>query len=251
MDSDIIRYLKKLPLFQGMPEPVIVDMAQEVTVRKLAKDEVLFRKGDPGDALYMIRTGWVKIVTEDNDGDELVLNHSGPTEVIGEMAVIDGEPRSAGVVALTPVDILELKRETFMSALRKQPLLALDIMRNLSARMRYATTYIEKAIEWSHRIAEGDYGFAIDQIQTERSTIVDTRQANEARARELLSAFFEMVEGVKAREENLMQQLQQLSIEIDDKKRQQEFENLTESTFFTNLKSAAIKLRQQREAEEE
>ena len=144
----IIKYLKKLPLFDGLPQAIIVDMAEGVTTQKLVKDEILFRRGDPGNSLFVIRTGWVKITTEDGDGDELVLNHCGPSEVIGEMALIDEEPRSASVVALSPVELLELRRETFMDALYKQPLLAVDVMRNLSARIRYATTYIEKAIEW-------------------------------------------------------------------------------------------------------
>jgi CRP-like cAMP-binding protein len=247
---DIIKYLQKLPLFQGLPEGIIVEMAQGVTSRQMSKDEVLFSRGDPGKSLFVIRTGWVKITTHDSDGDELVLNHCGPSEVIGEMALLDEEPRSASAIALSPIKVLELKRDTFMEALYKQPLLAIDVMRNLSARVRYATTYIEKAIEWSHRIAEGDYNFAIDQIQSVQSTFVG-QKADEARAGELLSAFFKMAQGVQEREENLKQQLRQLTIKIDDKKRQEEFESLTESTFFTNLKTAAQKLREEREAEKD
>jgi CRP-like cAMP-binding protein len=248
--TDIIRYLQKLPLFQGLPEAIIIDMAEGVSSCKLAKDDVLFEKGGPGNSLFVIRTGWVKITTVDGDGDELVLNHCGPSEVIGEMALIDEEPRSASVVALSPVEVLELKRDTFMEALYKQPLLAVDVMRNLSARIRYATTYIEKAIEWSHRIAEGDYSFAMDQIQTVQSTMI-RQKSDEARAGELLSAFFEMARGVQEREEHLKQQLRKLSIEVDETKRKQEFESLTESTFFSNLKSAAQQMREQRNKSEE
>jgi CRP-like cAMP-binding protein len=243
--ADIIKYLQKLPLFQGLPEGIIVDMSQGVMTRRLAKDEILFQRGGPGSSLFVIRTGWVKITTVDGDGDELVLNHCGPSEVIGEMALIDEEPRSASVVALTDAEILELKREIFMEALHKQPLLAVDVMRNLSARIRYATTYIEKAIEWSHRIAEGDYSFAMDQIQTVQSTMM-RQKSDEARAGELLSAFFEMVRGVQEREEHLKQQLRELSIEVDETKRKQDFESLTDSTFFTNLKTAARHMREER-----
>ena len=248
--ADIQKYLKKLPLFQGLPEDMLIDMAAGVTSRKLVKDEVLFQRGGPGDSLAVVRTGWVKITTVDGDGDELVLNHCGPSEVIGEMALIDGEPRSASVIALSPVEALELKRDTFMEALHKQPLLAVDVMRNLSGRIRYATTYIEKAIEWSHRIAEGDYSFAMNQIQTVQSTMI-REKSDEARAGLLLSAFFEMVQGVQEREENLKQQLRELSIEVDETKRKEEFENLTESTFFNNLKSAAQKMREERRRIEE
>lgn len=248
--TDTIKYLKKLPLFQGLPEALIEDMAPEVASRNLAKDEALFQRGGPGNSLFIIRTGWVKITTVDGDGDELVLNHCGPSEVVGEMALIDEEPRSASVIALSPVTVLELRRDTFMTALHKQPMLAVDVMKNLSSRIRYATTYIEKAIEWSHRIAEGDYGFAMDQIQNVQSTMI-LQKSDEARAGQLLSAFFEMVRGVQEREENLKQQLRKLSIEVDETKRQQEFESLTDNTFFGNLKSAAQQMREQREKEKE
>jgi CRP-like cAMP-binding protein len=248
--ADIIKYLKKLPLFEGLPEGIINEMAQEVTTRKLAKDEILFHRGGPGDSLFVVRTGWVKITTVDGDGDELVLNHCGPSEVIGEMALIDEEPRSASVIALSPVEVIELKRDTFMEALYKQPLLAVDVMRNLSGRIRYATTYIEKAIELSHRIAEGDYSFALDQIQTVQSTMI-REKSDEDRAGLLLSAFFEMVQGVQQREENLKQQLRELSIEVDETKRREDFESLTESTFFSNLKSAAQRMREERNKTEE
>ena len=250
MDVDTTRYLRKLRLFQNIPDDVLAEMATTVERRHLAKDEILFRKGDPGASVYIVRTGWVKIVTEDKDGHELVLNHAGPAEVVGEMSLIDQEPRSAGVIALSPVEVLELKRGAFLNMLDKYPPLALDVMRNLARRVRFATTYIEQAIALSHRIAEGDYSFAMDQIQNVQSTIVDTRKEADVRANEMLSAFFRLVEGVKAREDSLKQQLRQLSIEIDESKRVQEVEKLTESTFFTNLKSAAQQLRQQRERED-
>jgi CRP-like cAMP-binding protein len=249
MDSnDTIEYLKNLPLFKGLPEGVIVEMSEGVHSLTLAKDDILFERDTPGNSMFIVRTGWVKITTEDGDGDELVLNHCGPSEFVGEMALIDEEPRSASVVALTPVTALELHRDVFMAALHKQPMLAVDVMKNLSSRIRYATTYIEKAIEWSHRIAEGDYSFAMDQIQDVQSTML-RQKSDEARAGEMLAAFFEMARGVQEREENLKQQLRELSIEVDEKKRKQEFKSLTDSTFFGNLKTAAQEMRRQRELE--
>ena len=211
---------------------------------------MLFRKGDPGDSLYMIRTGWVKIVTEDAQHKELVLNKCGPGEVIGEMSLIDSAPRSASVVALTPVEILVLKREAFLEELGAHPTLAMDVMRNISGRLRFATTYIEKAIEWSQRIAEGDYSFAIQQIKDNQDSIAGVRQPDEARAAELLSAFFRLVEGVKQREETLKQQVRELKIQIDEAKRKQEVEDLTGSDFFARLKAQSEELRRQRARDE-
>lgn len=240
--QNIADHLKNIPLLQGLPHEAIEALAGEVKVRHLEAGQSLFHKGDVGSAVYMIRTGWVKIVTENESGDELVLNHCGPGEVVGEMALIDHEPRSAGVVTLSEVDLLELKRDAFMQVLARQPILALDIMRNFSARLRFSTTYIEKAIEWSRRIAAGDYYLTFEEIASANG-IVDRTKADDVRAVELLSAFFEMVEGVRSREEELKQQLRELSIEIDEAKRRKTFEEVAQSTFFKDLKSSVQQIR--------
>lgn len=231
-----------------MPVEAIEVLAAEVTARHYETGDVLFQKGADGSAVHMIRSGWVKIVTEDAAGDELVLNHCGPGEVVGEMALIDNEPRSASVVALSPVDVLELERDAFIQVLSRQPLLALDVMRNFSARLRFSTIYIEKAIEWSRNIAAGDYHLTIAEIES-ASGIVDRNKTDDARAVELLSAFFDMVEGVRTREEALKQQLRDLSIEIDEAKRRQAFEEVAQSSFFQDLKSSVQEIRKRQSDE--
>lgn len=247
--QNVVESLKKIPLLQDLPQETIEEMARQVRPHYLEQGDVLFRKGQPGDAVYIIRSGWVKIVTENAGGEELTLNHCGPGEVVGEISLIDGEPRSAGVVALEAAEVLELKREAFMDELARQPLLALDVMRNLSARLRFATTYVEKAIEWSNRIAEGDYNFAIEQIQSE-SGVVDRDKADDVRAGELLAAFFHMVEGVRTREETLKQQLRDLSIEIDEAKRREAFEQVAQSPFYQELKASLQQMRRRQSDEE-
>ena len=249
MDAGKIEHLHKLSLFKNLPPDILSYLDSQLEERRFVKDEALFNRGELGDSLYIIRFGWVKITIEDNGGEELVLNQCGPGEVVGELSLIDDEPRSANVIALSPVTALELKRQAFFDILEKNPHLHFDIMRNIATRLRFATTYIEKAIEWSHRIAEGDYRMALDQIQTVQSTIVQNANDEAARANQLLSAFFRMIEGLKKREDDLKEQLRDLSINIDQNKRQAEFEKITENTFFNNLKTAAQQLRQQRHTE--
>lgn len=238
--------LQKLPLFGDLPQDMLKEIARKMAQRALGKDEELFHKGDPGDALYVIRTGWVKIVTENAHGEELILNQCGPSDAIGEMALVDGQPRSASVIAQSDTEILRLSRDDFLSVLDNRPALALDIIRNVSARLRFATTYIEQAIEWSKRIAEGDYASAIKEIQTSRSSAGTSGQSDVDKASELLSAFFSMVQGVKEREDKLRNQLRQLTIQIDEARRHEEFETLTNSDFFKDLKESAQKMREQK-----
>jgi CRP-like cAMP-binding protein len=238
MNNEIVR-LKKAFLFQGLPDDVLETLAQKVTHQKLAKDSVLFHRGDVGDALYIIDEGGVKIVREDEQGGELVLNRCGPGEAIGEMSLFDQEPRSASIVAVTDSQVLELKREAFLDLLDQRPDVALILIRSISSRLRFASTYIQKAIEWSKKIAEGDYSI-MEQIQPNQAS------SDEDKAGQMLSAFFQMVKGVKAREDSLKQQVQKLSLAIDEAKRRQEFEELTSTEFYSKLKLQAQKIREQR-----
>ena len=237
--SHELEHLKKSFLFGGLPDNVLETLAQKVNHQRLAKDEVLIQRGDEGDALYIIDEGQVKIVREDEQGGEVILNHCGPGEAIGEMSLLDREPRSATVIAVTDSQVLELKRDAFFDLIEQRPDVALSLIRSISSRLRFASTYIQKAIEWSKKIAEGDYSI-MDQIQPEEA------ESDEDKAGQMLSAFFQMVKGVKAREDNLKQQVQKLTLEIDESRRKQEFEELTSTEFYSKLKLQAQKIREQR-----
>lgn len=241
MAGEIIEKLKKTFLFQDLPEFMLAELANKITKQHLQPGETLFRKGDAGDALYIIDDGWLKIVTEDAQRGELILNKCGPGEIIGEMSLLDEEPRSAGVVALKAADVLELRREAFLDVMDQRPDLALFVIRDISSRLRFATTYIEKAIAWSRDVAEGNYSF-IENVNIQNEEAVSDAD----KAGQLLSAFFQMVQGVKDRENELKAQLQKLSLEIDEARRKQEFDDLTNTEFYSNLKAQAAKLRQQR-----
>lgn len=243
--------LKRLPLFEGLPDEVLHQIARKLVGDSVDPNENLFEKGAPGDSLYIINRGWFKITTVDGQGEELILNQCGPGEAVGEMSLIDAQPRSASVTALTAGEVFKLSREDFLGVLSAHPPLAQHMMRKLSSRMRFSTTYIEQAIEFAKHIAEGDYDFVKQQIEKRRSAIDNSDMTNEARAAELLTAFFEMVEGVQQREEALQQQVRQLTIQIDQSKRKEEFESVTKSDFFADLKAQAAKLRQERDINDE
>lgn len=241
--------LRKLSFFDDLSDELLAETAEMLEVLTLHEGDVLFHKDDPGDSLYIIDRGSVKIVTQDAKGEELVLNRVEAGEAIGEMSLIDQQPRSAGAVALTPTRVLRLSRDNFMSVIRREPVLALEIMENISSRLRFATTYIEQAIEWSKRIAEGDYSFALNQIENSQSGLTERQEVNRAKAAELLTAFFQMIKGVQQREESLRMEVQRLIIQVDENKRKQEYEQVTQSEFFANLKAQAKKLREENESE--
>jgi CRP-like cAMP-binding protein len=240
-DQSIIQ-LKQAILFQDLPDELLKSLSNTVFRRTLATGDVLFRKGDAGDSLFVIGSGRVKIVAKDASGAELTINQCGPGEVVGEMSLFDQAPRSAGVVALEDSDVLELKRDSFLDLIDRDPDIALSVIKGMSHRLRYNTTFIQKATEWSKKIAEGDFSF-IDQTQQRDDLSTST---DEDRATQFLSAFFAMARNVKKREDDLKREVEKLTIQIDENRRKQEFEELTNTDFYANLKAQAKLLRSQR-----
>lgn len=242
----MVNYLNRLQLFQNMPPPLLDYIVEKMETHTLEKGEVLVRQGALSDSLFIIRTGWVKIVDIGANDEEVILNQVGPGQVIGEMALIDETPRSNTVVAISSVTALEIKYQVVLEILEKQPLLARNFLSQMSDRVRFANAYIGESIQWCRHIAAGDYDFVADQLRLTRSTIVDMSHSHQVRASAFLSAFFEMVEDLRQREEELKQQVRQLTIEIDEVKRQQTVQEITESEFFENLQSSVQELRKRR-----
>ena len=169
MTNTLTDQLKNIPMFRGLPEKDMETLAQEVAERTFAPGETLMRKGDVGDSLFLIVEGGVKIVSEKTPGGTLILNRVGPGETIGEMSLLEQTSRSATVIADSPTKTLELKHEAFLKLLQHRPELGLALIRDMSSRIRFASTYIEKAIDWSKHIAEGNYSAAINSIASAKS----------------------------------------------------------------------------------
>lgn len=229
--------LKRYEFFRHLSDEVLAGLASEVEELHLESNDVVFQKGDPPDALYLIQRGWVKLVGEDADGSEVILNQVGPGNIVGEMAITGSEPRSSGVIAITPAELLKLESETFLEFIRTQPAVGFHVIRDISERLRFANTYLENAIEWSQKIAAGDYKFAKEQMAKAQATIIMTKQGADDRANRFLANFFEMVEDIKAREQSLQNELDQLIITIDEAKREKEVSKLAGSEFFKRLRS--------------
>jgi len=240
MIEEITLQLSKTVLFRELNNEALSTIAKKASTRKIAKDEILIKKGDEGDSLFLVHSGQLKIVTEDSKGEELIINICGPGEVIGEMALIDKVPRSATVIALENVEVFELHHDTFEEILKTRPDVSLSIIRNYSSRLRFSTTYIEKAIDWAQKIAEGDYSFIEDDDH-------DHDTPDDDKAEQLLAEFFKMVQKVKEREDGLKEQLEKLNFEIDQARRKKEFEEITGTEFYTQLKEQAKELRKKRQ----
>jgi len=104
--------------------------------RAYPKNSVILFEDDPGDALYVVAKGQVKIVLIGEDGREVILSVLGEGEFFGEMALIDDEPRSAHVIAMEDSTLYVLRREDFQGILEHSPGIGLALLRELSRRLR-------------------------------------------------------------------------------------------------------------------
>lgn len=146
MTEDLIKTLKAIEIFQTLTEEMLQSLSEKFQTILLEPGEVLFNKGELGDSFYIVQKGQLKIVSADNEGAEVVLNQVSDGGIIGEMALIDQGPRSAGVIAVNATSLLKLSSEDFMKTIKDHPEIAMMISRNLTQRLRRSTIQIENAV---------------------------------------------------------------------------------------------------------
>ncbi len=130
--------LRKVPLFSDLAEPELVRFGEVTREREYPKNSVILFEDDPGDALYIVSSGQVKVVLIGEDGREVILSVLGDGDFFGEMSLIDDEPRSAHVIAMKDSRLLVLRREDFQSELQREPRIGLKLLRVLVQRLRRA-----------------------------------------------------------------------------------------------------------------
>ena len=244
MDKKTLKLIRQSEWFENLPDEIIQQLLERVIWHSLKPDEALIKKGDTDNSMFLILEGWVKVVIPDDVEGEIVVNHVGPGELVGEMSLIDQRPRSATVIALSDLTTLEFTRQHFLEIMDAFPILGLHMVATMSNRMRFVLTYLENAVLWSQKIAEGDYSFLDEEdAQSQQEGIVDNSRSDEVRASRFLAAFFNMAQGVKKREKELQEQVYRLTIQIDRAKRDAEISEITESKFFEKLKSDTSTIR--------
>ena len=113
--------LRKVPLFGQLAPPDLDRVAEIARERSYPRNSVILFEDDPGDALYVVAQGQVKVVLIGEDGREVILSVMGEGEFFGEMALIDDEPRSAHVIAMEDSSLLVIRREDFQDLLQADP----------------------------------------------------------------------------------------------------------------------------------
>ncbi len=137
--------IKRHALFQGLEDEVIDRIVSLGVTERLKIGETLFMKGDKGDALYGVLSGRVRIYASAPSGKEVTLNAMEPGDMFGEIALLDGNPRTAGAVAETDTDLVAIHRRDFLAYLEHEPRLAMHCIRLLCDRVRRTSELVEDA----------------------------------------------------------------------------------------------------------
>jgi CRP/FNR family cyclic AMP-dependent transcriptional regulator len=139
------QFLAKVPMFEHLAEEQLERLSSLLHARRYPKGEVIFHEGDVGTALFIIRKGQVAIRLSSLDGKEATLALLERGDFFGELALLDGEPRSTDAVAREETELLSLQREGFHSFLESSPLVALGLLASLSRLVRRVTRLVHDA----------------------------------------------------------------------------------------------------------
>lgn len=139
-------YLKQVSLFADLADEDIRELMGVVRRRIFRTGEVILHRDDPGQVLYVLKEGKVKISLNSPDGQEISLVVFGKGECFGELSLLDGLPRSADAIAMEKVECYTLQRSDFHQAILKNPKIAIQVLEVLSKRLRTMDQMVEDLI---------------------------------------------------------------------------------------------------------
>ena len=131
-----VETLRQVPLFESLDDATARELCELIETLDCPAHQVLFHAGDVGDAMYLIERGKVRICVQAKDGHEVTLATLGRGDFFGEMALLDGERRSADAVVAEDARLALLSREHFLSFMRSSPDVALEMLTALANRLR-------------------------------------------------------------------------------------------------------------------
>ncbi len=163
--SDFLNYV---PIFADLDTETLTQIANTGSVRTYPKDGIIFLEEDAGNALFVIISGKVKIARGSEDGREVILTILNEADFFGEMSILDGQTRSATVIALDDSELFIIQRNDFLSLLKQNSEISIALLQELAGRLRVSDMKI-KAL--TLKDAEGKVASVILQIADNEGTI--------------------------------------------------------------------------------
>ena len=175
-------FLRKVPLFEGLKDNELDALAQVTVTRTFSKDNVIILAEDEGDALFIIKSGQVKVSIVSADGREIILSLLRNGAVFGELSLLDGKPRSANVIATEKTDLVMLRRADFLQLVSRTPKIAISMLAELASRLRKTDRKIEglALLDVTSRISETLLQLANESgIEAEDGIILEHRPTHQ------------------------------------------------------------------------
>ena len=144
--SGALSVLRKHPIFSDLDPEAFDQLCRYAKHTTLKRGTTIVSKGDPGNSLIAVISGTVKISVTSADGRSAILNLIGPGEIFGEVAVLDGQARTADATANTNCEIYVIDRRDFIPFVRSQPALAMKFIELLCTRLRWTSDQVEEVI---------------------------------------------------------------------------------------------------------
>jgi CRP/FNR family transcriptional regulator, cyclic AMP receptor protein len=162
--SDVIELLRKVPLFTELSDGELTRISQFAIPRSFPRETRVFHEGDPGNACYIVRTGSCRVTREHPDGRAITLANLGPGAIFGELAMLDGEARSASVEATEDTELLALPASDMRFLIREHPGMAEKLVVALTRRLREAN---ERIARQSFQTVPSRVAGVLDQLLAE------------------------------------------------------------------------------------
>ena len=141
--EEIVEIISRVPVFTALNTKELGAVSSVMIVREFSPDEVIVHEEDTeSQTLFIIGTGSVHVAVISSEGKQTILATLKQGEFFGEMALLDGEPRSASVVAAEPCTLLMLYRKSFMDLLMKYPKISIQMLTEMSKRLRKSNRHI-------------------------------------------------------------------------------------------------------------
>ena len=140
----IVASLRDSYLFERAEEDALAAIARHLRRRRFRRGETIFHQGDPGDSLHIVSSGAVKIVLPSLEGEEAIIATLRSGDFFGELALLDGAPRSATAIALEPTETSTLPRQAFLNMLDQDKALRESLLAGLAREIRRVTTHVEE-----------------------------------------------------------------------------------------------------------
>jgi CRP-like cAMP-binding protein len=183
--------LRQFQIFRSVSDSALEAVVPVLEERTFAPGEILFRRDDPGDAMYLVRSGRAVVFLTEPTGAEIIFRTYGPGQVVGEFALLDGKPRSASARSEAELRTWVLGASDFTRLLTERPVIGVELMRSIAERIRYTTDFLRKLTRAVDLLISSDYERALLEISA--STQDDDVES-------LIAAFLEMVSSLRKRQ---------------------------------------------------